>query len=291
MGNIEDTEELGKELITPDYCSDDDLDDDFDDELDDETITSEKEIEEDDSILEEIYKEQEKTNEKNMTQSPFAAPGWGDTTSWRSPSSTPSWAVASKPVDQNPWSSSNNNLGGWRAETSPIGGLGSRPEINRKKKVIFCDLLDCITETYQSEGRPGLRPRDIYDFKFRFDVWQKIAAFNPEKVFIMIPQNLLPASANGLNSWEISLGYFCCCLSAFLRLPDENCQILLQSRVGQRKEEIMKTTISQLHNISLDDIIQIGIYSGLNGLSDMDKIAAESCGIDYIDLYQLLNSI
>jgi hypothetical protein len=38
-------------------------------------------------------------------------------------------------------------------------------------------------------------------------------------------------------------------------------------------------------------ILEIGIYSGLSGQSDVDKRAAEICGIDYVDLYNLLQMI
>jgi len=273
----EEKEKTGKILIPPDYSdAPDDDDADIDEEVSDE----------DESIVDTILEKQEKTNEKIMTSSPFgtpaaSTPAWGSS-SWQTPSSTPSWlSSAQKPTD--PWSASRPS-NGWNPTNT-----GPKIEIDRKKKIIFCDLLDCLTETL--DGRFGSRPRDIYDFKFKFDVWQKIAAFNPEHVFIMVPQNTLPISANGLDNSGILLSYFCCCLSAFLRIPDTNCQILLQSRVGQRKEELISAAIQRIGNISLSDIIQIGIYSGYNGLSDGDKIAADACGIDYIDLYQLLNAI
>jgi len=265
-----------KNLIPPDYSSNDStLDDDDPDDIDEEIIG-----EDDDTKIDAIFKEQETVNEKNMTTSPFNNPQTS-VPSWNGPS----WGVSQ---NNNPWQPKSNTPS-WNGIATPTYSGSQKVEINRSKKVIFCDLLDCITETYQSDGRPGLRPRDIYDFKFRFEVWQKIAAFNPEKVFIMIPKNLLPISANGLDSWDMTLGYFCCSLSAFLRLPDVNCQILLQSHVGQRKEDLISTTMSRM-NIEANDAIQIGIYSGYNGLSDEDKVSADRCKIDYIDLNQLLNS-
>ena len=131
-------------------------------------------------------------------------------------------------------------------------------------------------------------PRDIYDLKPRFEVWSKIQAFNPEIVYSLIPINLIP-NTNGAEGWIKTLEYFCCSLSAFLRVPYTNCKILAQTAIGQPKEELINSILSQ--GINRNDAIYIGIYSGLAGQSNRDLLAAERCHIDYVDLGVLLNNM
>lgn len=185
-------------------------------------------------------------------------------------------------------------VGTWKpgGTTNTWGQSTTQKEpINRNKKVIFIDFLDGICETLNSNQVPGFLPRDIYDLAPRFDVWQKLSAFNPERIYIMIPKNLLP-STNGANGWEIALNFFCCSLSSFLRVPFTNCQVLVGSVIGQSKESLMLSVIDDPKKpIRREDIVSIGIYSGYNGQADTDKKAAEHCCVDYVDLYNLLNNM
>lgn len=230
--------------------------------------------------------------EESMTTPPFSTPRWGGATQQQQ---TPTY-----PWQQNTHQNPQTNIWGtpgtssWKPST-PSWGTGTTTQnkepINRNKKVIFIDFLDCIAETFSSNQVPGFLPRDIYDLTPRFDVWQKLAAIHPEKVYILIPRNLLPTT-NGAQGWEATLTYYCCSLSSFLRVPYTNCQVLVQSVIGQPKEEIMLSVIDDPRKpISRDCILSIGIYSGLSGQADIDKKAAESCGIDYVDLYNLLQMI
>lgn len=247
----------------------------------------------------EAITKQEQENERiaMTTPSPFGAPG--NTTPFSAPS-------------QSPWGNQNNNPGiwgqgggfsrpqtpswgttpSWQTPGSPGFGAtatGQRLQIDRKKKVIFCDFIDGAVEAYGANGKPGLRPRDVYDLRPRFEVWDKLAAFNPEKLFFVIPASLIPASANGINAWNVTLSYFCCSISSYLRIPFENCQILKQNHIGQRKVEVFQAVMDQ--GYKKEDAVVIGIYSGGPGLSNVDQEAAISCGIDYIDLNTLLNSM
>lgn len=185
-----------------------------------------------------------------------------------------------------------NNNGGNNNSNSPWGSNnsnnGNRQEVNRKKKVIFCDILDCLVETYQSNGRPGLLPRGIYDIKLRFEVWDKLSMFSPERIYAMVPRFLLNSS-NGSESWRVMLEYVICSLSEYLRLPYKNCQVLTQTSIGQSKEEVMLSILDGgEYKIPRDEVVQIGIESGLSGQNNRDQLAAEICGIDYIDLNQLM---
>ena len=274
-----------KQYIPPDY--DASPTDEDEDDIDEAIVDSE-----DEGKTEEIIDSINKSEEKKVVTSPFG----GNNT----PSNTPSWSAPSfgsgSPTfggGTNPGTSPWNNRTPWGQSQSPIWSGGQKTEkeeINRTKKVIFCDFLDCIVETWDSQGRPGYLPRDIYDLKPRFEVWGKIQAFNPEVVYSMIPINLIP-NTNGAAGWLKTLEYYCCCLSSWLRVPYSNCKILAQTTIGQPKEDLINSIIMGPNRIDKKDAIYIGIYSGLSGQSNRDQLAAQNCGIDYVDLGILLNNM
>lgn len=284
FGPIEENDNTN--YIPPDY-SDEKIDEEIDEGFDDSPT------DEDEGIIASLEdeKHQEETTRKEMISTPFADSGsspWGSggsstpSSPWSQQNSGSSIWQQSKPS----WGSSSPSWGGSFGSTS---GGNQKEQIPRTKRVIFCDFLDCLVETYQSNGMPGLRPRDIYDLKPRFNVWEKIAAFNPERIFAMIPPNAIN-TINGNDGWSVALMYWCRCLSAFLNIPYMNCQILSQTIIGQPKESAILQTIEQCR-IPKNDIVYVGIYSGVAGQSDKDINAARVSGIDYIDLNTLLNSM
>ena len=295
-GYFEGAEEQEKKTyIPPDYSEepsdseypreeDDDDDDDIDDDSSD--IDEGKEETEQDKLLGGENKEMVTGQGSN----PFSSPVQNNNTpSWGAPSWGSTGGSAWKPTTPSIWGNPGNSGGYGQGSTSPWGQSGQKTELNREKKVIFCDFLDCIVETWQSNGQPGLLPRDIYDLKPKFEVWDKIRAFGPERVYAIIPKNLLSSSTNGAHGWEETLNYFCCSLSAYLRKPFPVCQILSQSVIGQQKEELIMSALENNRKpIPKEVAILIGINSGLYGMSNADKIAAQICGIDYIDLNELL---
>lgn len=205
---------------------------------------------------------------------PTWANGWSrNSTPWSSGNNN-SWGTS----NNSPWGTSNNNNNPW--------GTNNKRELDRKKKIIFCDVLDCLVETYQSNGKPGLIPRGIYDIRLRFEVWDKLGCFSPDRIYAMVPKQFL-LSSNGSDSWKIMLEYVICSLSEYLRLPFSCCQILTQTTIGQPKEEMIESILAK-GKINRKDAIQIGIESGLSGQNNRDKISAERCRIDYIDLGELM---
>lgn len=290
------SDEEEKKYIPPDYSNDpEDDDDDDDDDI----------SEDDDGEVETYLDNQEQLNKKIMTTTPFnSTPNWGNTgSSWGTGTQQSPWG---QPQNSSPWSkpttpSWGSSTPGWGSNNGSTWGSSSfgantwnnsnqtgKKEIDRQKKVIFCDVLDCLIETIQSSGKPGLLPRGIYDIRLRFEVWDKIACFNPTRVYAMVPRCLL-LSSNGSESWKIMLNYVICSLSEYLRVPYYNCQILVQSTVDQAKEDMIRPIIKN-NFIPKKEIIQIGLNSGLYGQNNKDQFAAQCCGIDYVDLGQLLSS-
>lgn len=269
--------------IPPDYDDENDLDENI--------------LEEDEGKIETTLDKQQMDNGGGINQPstpPFSQPRWGQQTQQTTP--TYPWQSRPSSPQTNIWGQSQQSSTPWRPSSSGWGSGSNysqqaKTPLNRNKKVVFIDFLDCIAETFNSNQVPGYLPRDIYDLTPKFNVWQKLSALNPEKVYILIPRNLLPTT-NGAQGWEATLTYYCCSLSSFLRIPYTGCQVLVQSVIGQPKEEIMLSVIDDPEKpITRNDILSIGIYSGYNGQSNIDKIAAERCGIDYVDLYELLNNM
>lgn len=295
-----------KEYLKPDYSEEPPYDSSPDD--DDDEINDIDEGEEDEKV-EKVMEGQKKLSEKIMQQTPFGqSVGAGGGSSWGQPASSPwnnngggsTWGGTTN-NQQSPWSrpggsswgsSWGNNNGtspGWGSSGSTWGNNNSgKKEIDRQKQIIFCDVLDCLVETFQSNGKPGLLPRGIYDIRLRFEVWDKILCFNPSKVYAMVPRNLI-LSSNGSDSWKIMLEYIVCALSEYLRVPYNHCQILVQSDFGQTKDRMMNAVILKTPGFRKEQAIQIGLESGLYGQSNRDILAAEKVGIDYVDLGQLLS--
>lgn len=290
---FESKKEVNKVLIPPDYSDIKSSDD--DDDIEDECIVDEGALE---TILDEniVLPKKETTSPfKKETNESMSSMPWQTSSNWQpgggssSQKTTDFWENNS-PSNFGSIGSSNNSYGSYSfGKTNSPNNGNNQCQIDRNKRVIICDFLDCIVETYQSQGKPGLIPRDIYDLKPKFDVWEKIRAFNPDLVFAMIPKNLIPGNTNGVDcGWNTTLGYFCCCLSSYLRLQYQNCQIIAQTQIGQPKEDILLSIFNNNPQIQKTDSVYIGIYSGLSGQSDMDSRAANNIGIDYIDLGQLL---
>lgn len=271
------------------------------DEEDDEEPAGFDEGDEEEKVNE-VLNEQDKLNKRIMQQTPFgqSVNSWGSSnnqsqSSWGN-TATPGSSWGNTSQQQFPWQRNPSPSWGTTSGSSWGGGYSSpqnnswsnneKREINRQKKVIFCDVLDCLIETFQSNGKPGLLPRGIYDVRLRFEVWDKLACFNPEKIYAIIPGSLL-SSSNGSDSWRVLLDYIICALSEYLRVPYTSCQIIIQSQLGQTKDIIIGSVLKGL-TYKKEDIIQIGLNSGLYGQSDRDLLAAEKLRIDYLDLGQLI---
>ncbi|MBP3732377.1 MAG: hypothetical protein J6I84_03945 [Bacilli bacterium] len=287
-----------KQFIPPDYSDvkdeeeipyDSDLsgdDDDEDDDLDtDEDIENEEKIE-----------ELEQTKKQSVTMTPFGNPQQ-PTSSWK-PTGW-NWGAQGQQQSTTPsdfWSNpggNNNPSNGWGQPGSTWGKPSTQAgqqnqQIDRTKKVVFIDFFDGLMETYQSQGQPGFIPRAVYDLKPRFEVWNKIIAFSPERVYGLAQKEFLN-DINGIEGWTRVLEGWCCCISSFLRKPYTCTQILLSTSIYQPKDDLIMTTLAG--GLKKEDCIYVGLNSGLYNQSNQDFMTAQNCGIDYLDLGQLLNNM
>lgn len=311
-----------KEYLKPNYSEEPPYDSSPTEDDDDDDDINDIDEGEEDKKVEKVMEDQKKLNEKIMQQTPFGQSVGGNSGgSWnQQPAQSPwnnnnnnqsgnSWGGGNnnqspwtpRPATGSSWGSTGGSSGSWGSSGSSSGWGGSsgsswgggnnnsgKREIDRQKQVIFCDVLDCLVETFQSNGKPGLLPRGIYDIRLRFEVWDKILCFNPSKVYAMVPRNLI-LSSNGSDSWKIMLEYIVCALSEYLRVPYDHCQILVQKNFSQTKDNLMNSVIQRIPDFNKSLAIQIGLESGLYGQSNRDILAAEKVGIDYVDLGQLLS--
>ena len=201
-------------------------------EEDDDDLVEEDDLGIDDEDLEELdsasvndkedfeinpVQQQKQVNERIIMSTPQSSPpfssvgGFGSSTPpsspWQTqPTGTSLWGSQGssfqRPQNQSPWGSQ-PSASPWGSSTS-IGG--QKIQINRSKKIIFCDFIDGAVEAYGANGKPGLRPRDIYDLHPRFEVWDKLAAFNPERIFFTIPASLIPSEIYFMKSIN---SFFC----------------------------------------------------------------------------------
>lgn len=196
------------------------------------------------------------------------APGFG------SPQQTPSW----------------QNFG-WTSNQQQTQQL----TINRQKKVIFCDLLDCLISSIDAAGKAGVHPRGIYDIYIRRDVIDKIRCFGASWIFILTNQNI----QKGTEQEEIFLrmvDYVGACVASLCSLPLQNVQCIMKSSINpydpctKPSTGLIDIAMSRLEGFGLEkkDLVVIGSQSGFQGQSNRDAMMAANYGIDYVDVQQLI---
>lgn len=182
--------------------------------------------------------------------------------------------------------------------------------IDRRKKVIFCDLYDILIESEsavreQQNGyltgannykRTGIEPRGLYDVRLKTEVWSKLAAFGADYIFCITNQP--QKSPDELQTWKVLTDYVMYSLADYLNLPHSNCTCL--TKFGFSRGSIytkpntglmgkaLSTLTSMGYKYSKRDIIVIGINSGYQNQSDIDRIMAKNAKVDYLDVNDLL---
>lgn len=234
--------------------------------------------------------------------------------------SAPSWGSfgnsgSSQPVN-NPFSN-NNNVGtgsyqsppwqkpqpssptpffgssGWQINNNQqqqgpqFQGPAEPATIKSQKEIVIINLFDGLIESRSSEGRPNIIPRAIYDINLRFDVWNAVKSFTPYCVYILV-STIIPDNNIG---WNITLKYITSCLSEYLNIPESSCIVVKQMTQGLPKIVLLKNILeSGNFLVDKDCCIYIGLNSGYWGLSNEDVLAARNLGIDYVDIFQLINN-
>lgn len=295
------TEEKDKELIPPDYYGHPEDDDPLEEIIEDsdEDARIEK-ILNDEAADRQAQEQKRKEEPVRMADAPFN-PQFGQSTFGRGTvggnSSTLPWEQNKPQQQTTTWGGGSWGSGGFgqqqkpweqtqRSQTQQTQQAVDYKTNSKTKRVVICDALDCLVESYDSVGKPGIIPRALWDLKPKFDVWEKIRSFNPIRVYIIFPNYDLIPSLGGKSSTDIALAYLRRSLSAYLRIPERDCSVLRQMQQHTPKENFLLSVNREWQN--LDEIVYVGIYSGKYGLSDGDIQAARQVGMDYIDVFNLL---
>lgn len=288
---------LEDELLPPDYtghpeddCPEDDIIEETDEDARIEQLLNEQ-------SLEEKKQQMSNNNSTPFTSSPSFSPSFANggnrgsnTAPWekQQQQSTPSWGSSwgsgSSFGGSNPWGNNNQTQ-----QNRNVGNNTNSPTINTKtKSIIICDAMDCLVETYESNGKPGYLPRAIFDLKPKFDVWEKLASFNPEKIFIIFPPDQLVPSLGEKSASKVAMEYIVLCVSTYLRIPRSECTVLQQKNQYTPKNKFLASIVQGIGR-NKEDFVYIGVNSGRYGLSNRDLAAAREVGIDYIDIFNLLD--
>lgn len=299
------SEEDRIEYLEPDYGYPREDDDEiFVEDVDEEDIRIEKLLEEQENSREEekidqLLDEQQRFHEKLSTRSeerrsPFSMssnPFGGSSGGWTPGGRTRApWENA--PEEKKPWTPTGG--GGWAggswsntrpAEEKPAAAVPR----NIRKRAVIVDLLDSLYESWDSGGRPNIMPRAMFDLKPKFDVWDKIASFAPEKVYVIFPAAELLPSLGDNSCRQATTDYITRCLSTYFRLDwRRGICFLHQMQKWTPKEKSLAGAIKDWAG-GKEEIVYIGTHTGRWGLSSRDVEAARTCGLDYIDLYNLLD--
>lgn len=182
--------------------------------------------------------------------------------------------------------------------------------IPRRKKIIFCDLIDVLIESesavressnqgYTSGSnnykKTGIMPRGLYDIRLKTEVWGKFAAFGADYVFCVTNQP--EKSEEELRTWKVMTDYVMYSLADYLNLPHQNCKCLTKIGFDRSSEDVkpgaglLKKALQTLpvgYKYKRNDLVVIGMNSGYQNQPDIDKRMAKRVNIDYIDVTDLL---
>lgn len=259
--------------------------------------------EEDDDEEDKIIRDIEEDNDEEYYQRPQPA-SFVRTAPWERPSTY-------QPM--NPWG---NHSWGQNQETqsnkNPSYNQTGAARIDRRKKIIFVDLIDiliesesAVRETGNSKNfspnnnyrKTGIMPRGLYDVRLKLEVFSKIYAFSPDYVFCITNQEKMEKSK--LESWNIMTKFVMHALSDYLRLPGNNCKCL--TKLGFSKSDpdvkpnsgLIKRALALLpkdYRYKRSDLVIIGANSGYANQSNVDREMARRIKVDYIDIQDLLTA-
>ena len=181
--------------------------------------------------------------------------------------------------------------------------------IDRRKKIIFCDLFDILIESEsavheQQAGylsgannykKYGVVPRGLYDIRFKTEVWSKFSAFGADYIFCITNQP--EKSPEDLKTWKVMTDFIMYALADYLCLPHDNCRCF--TKLGYSRDSmdtkpgtgLMKKALSSIqegYKFSRKDLIVVGINSGYQNQSNIDRVMAKNAGVDYLDVNDLL---
>lgn len=243
--------------------------------------------------------------EQQPPRQTFRAP-WQTST----PPSPPPPTTIFPPRPVSPWINTFNSYQRPPQPTQPQGYQQStQNKIPRRKKIIFCDLLDILIESesavrevgqsgYMTPSnnykRTGIMPRGLYDIRLKTEVWGKLAAFGADYIFCIT--NQAEKSKEDTQTWKVMTDYVMYALADYLNLPHSHCRCLTKLGFDRSSEDVkpgtglLKKALATIpgYKYKREDLVVVGINSGYQNQADIDRRMAKNARIDYIDVQDLL---
>lgn len=208
---------------------------------------------------------------------------------------------------QRPW---NTPVFGYQPQQQQPNRIQQSNEnrIDRRKKIIFCDLFDILIESEsavreQQAGymsgvnnykKSGIAPRGLYDIRLKTEVWSKLSAFGADYIFCITNQP--EKSQEELKTWKVMTDFVMYSLADYLNLPHDNCRCF--TKIGYSRDSLdtkpgtglMKRALATIpgYKFTRKDLVVIGINSGYQNQSNIDRQMAIHAKVDYVDVNDLL---
>lgn len=277
-------------------------------------------------LLEDIEDEKEAdrtavgTGSSQQTVQPQQSP-FGNTSPWSpvNTNSSPGWRPMYNPPGNQPgqtifpgsFNSGQPTFGGtwmnnqqyqsgspWQRSSTPSPAIGNgKQTLPRRKKIIMCDLMDNVIEPISSGGKIGVQPQGIYDIRIKFEVLDRLRVINPEYLFILTNQNFTVGTAAS-KVYKSMVEYLSYSIAEYMRMPYENVRCITKTGYDTRNNYVkpntglmslaLKTIPDVTKKYKKEDILVVGVNSGLPGQGNRDSEMAKKFGVDYIDVQQML---
>lgn len=167
--------------------------------------------------------------------------------------------------------------------------------LDRGKKIILCEFMGVIAETYSGETAP----RGAYDLHINSDVCDKLACFSPDYIFILSNQRF--NGQEDAERWKTIVDYYSLCVTDRCNLRENCCQAFISPidsadnpymmpNTGLIEEAMMSIAEDWNLRYCPQDLILIGSMSGNRGQSDRNLRLAQNFGIDYLSIEDFISA-
>lgn len=167
----------------------------------------------------------------------------------------------------------------------------------KEYKVIFADLDATLIDTISGETFP----KGIWDMRIKFDVLDKIKDIEPKCLLIATNQGGIEIGFVNRRNFEFKMEYICRSIHEYTGISVEYSYCEKNNPTYKYRKPNTAMLDSLMHKmikrgivkngIGTDEMLMIGDASGKEvQFSDSDKKTAENFGIDYMDVYDFVNT-
>lgn len=159
-------------------------------------------------------------------------------------------------------------------------------------KVLFADLDGTLIDTISG----NTFPKGIWDFRFKFDVLDKLKQLNPKRIYIVTNQGGVSCGFIKEFNLKTKLNYISKAIEEYTGISTRYDYCISNDKNDKNRKpntgmlEFFHEEYCDAINCSKSEILMIGDASGKEGqFSDSDKRCAKNYGIDYLDVNDFIN--